>query len=43
MSIKYLSVTGSISAEGGGEDDAGGGTREHILLKRTPESHDQNL
>lgn len=43
MSIKYLSVTGSIIAEGRGEDDGGGGTRQNILLKRTPESHDQSL
>ena len=39
----YISVTGSFSAEKWGADIGGGGTRWHILLKRSQESHDQSL
>ena len=39
----YISVTGSFSAEKWGANIGGGGTRWHILLKRSQESHDQSL
>ncbi len=42
-SVFDIYFTGSSSGKGSSAELAGGGTRLHILLKRSQESHDKSL